>query len=76
MKERAAVVTAMVEAVGVGVAGEVNTGKEGFERRIAVDEGSEEMRAIFDERTEGEEEEREEEECKEVAGERGGGLSE
>lgn len=60
---------------GGGVMGsEMEAGEEGFERGVAVDEGGEEVRAVLDERAEGEEEEREEEECVEIGGESDGCL--
>ena len=44
-----------VMRMGMGVAGKVETGKEGFERRVAVDERSEGVGPIFYECTEREE---------------------
>lgn len=61
--------------VGTGSAGEIEAGEEGLERRVAVDEGCEEVGPIFDDRTEGEDEEGEEEEGEEVAGKRRRRLS-
>ncbi|POO01692.1 hypothetical protein TorRG33x02_024690 [Trema orientale] len=61
------------EAVVV-VPGEVEAGEEGFERRVAVDEGGDEVGPVLDDRTEREDEEREEEEGGEVGGEGGAGL--
>lgn len=46
--------------------GEIKAGEEGFEGRIAVDEGREVVRGAEDVRTEGEEDRREEQESKEV----------
>ncbi|RXI04260.1 hypothetical protein DVH24_038534 [Malus domestica] len=61
--------------VGIASASEVEAGDEGFERRVAVDEGGEEVGPIFDDRGEGEDEEGEEDEGGEVASERRCGLS-
>jgi hypothetical protein len=52
---REASVNAVVGVGGVALAGKVETGKEGFERRVAVDERSEDVGPIFDECTEREE---------------------
>lgn len=50
--------------VGVSCfSGEVDSGEERPERRVAIDEGSDKNGAVFDEGAEGEEEKREEEEC-------------
>lgn len=62
--------------VGIAGASEVEAGEEGFERRVAVDEGGEEVGPIFDDRAEGEDEEGEEDEGEEVGSERRRGLSE
>lgn len=52
MEELAAPVGVAVEARGGGVVvGEVDAREEGLERGVAIDEGSEDMGPILDERT-------------------------
>ncbi|KAM1029425.1 hypothetical protein EV2_043025 [Malus domestica] len=53
----------------------VEAGEEGFEKKVAVDEGGEEVGPIFDDHAEGEDEEGEEDEGEKVASKRRRGLS-
>lgn len=85
MEKRAPAVVVVVAAEGsrrrgIGgaktVAGEVEAGKQGLERRIAIDEGGNEVGPTLDDRTEGENEEGEEEEGGHVGREGGGGFPE
>lgn len=56
----------MVVVLGLGGGNVSEAGEEGFERRVAIDEGGEEVRGVVDVGAESEEDQGEEYECVEV----------